>query len=847
MEGWWEGAAILLAVLIVVLVTSWNEYSKARQFTLLNAQAKEREVAVVRGGNEAKVSVFNLVVGDVLVVGNGDIVPVDGLLFRCHNIITDESSITGESEDIPKSLYTPSQPCNPFLFSGSKVLEGSGSLLVCAVGLNSFQGKAQSLMEESEEEKTPLQEKLEIIADDIGKIGVAAGLLTFLALTVYVLISIITDGFSGGDMDDLLDAFIIMITIIVVAVPEGLPLAVTLSLAYSVGKMKEENNFVRHLQACETMGGADNICSDKTGTMTESSLKVVKLYVENRSLAPSDPLPPSFLSLFSLSIAHNSTASLLLDPPNPPQRLGNVTELALLDLLYSWQVDYKTVRNPEKVLAQFPFSSSKKRMTTYVRLNDNKAIVLVKGAAEDIIPMCSYVSFEGEKHALTGEDQGKLQEVVKDYSQEALRCIVLAYAETEDMGESRREELEKDLTFLAVVGMEDKVREGVPEAVILAQRAGVVVRMVTGDSVETSIKVAKHCNLLPSSFTYPSNGFFVMEGQDFRRYTGGLVTTQDDQGKTTHSVRDLQAFEEVVGELRVLARSSPEDKFLLVCGLKQCGHVVAVTGDGSNDAPALRKADVGLSMNIVGTPLAKEAADILLMDDNFASIITSIKWGRNIYDCVRKFLQFQLTTNIVALIMCFVGAVITQETPLTAVQMLWVNMIMDSFAALALATESPSDELLSRPPYSRTESIITPDMWLTILSMAGYQIVWLAVIFFLGGPLLSLHGQEKDTFFFHTFVLLQVFNEINCRKLKASELNVFKGITKQPIFNLIFFGTIVCQLLLVQFGGDPVGCEPLTIKQQGLCFFVGASTLPAAFLIKVGPTLYRRRTSGESR
>jgi magnesium-transporting ATPase (P-type) len=233
------------------------------------------------------------------------------------------------------------------------------------------------------------------------------------------------------------------------------------------------------------------------------------------------------------------------------------------------------------------------------------------------------------------------------------------------------------------------------------------------------------------------------------------------------------------------------------------------------------------------------------MNDNFASIITAIKWGRNIYDCVRKFLQFQLTTNIVALIVCFIGAVISEETPLSAVQMLWVNMIMDSFAALALATESPSDELLSRPPYSRSESIITPDMWLTILSMAIYQIIWLAVIFFLGDALMSLHGVEENTFFFHTFVLLQVFNEINCRKLKASQLNVFKGITKQPIFNIIFFGTIICQMLLVQFGGDPVGCEPLSWKQHALCFAIGASTLPAAFLIKVGPTLYRR-ANGDS-
>jgi Ca2+ transporting ATPase len=257
---------------------------------------------------------------------------------------------------------------------------------------------------------------LEIIADDIGKIGVAAGLLTFLALITYVIISMISSGADGGDINDVLDAFIIMITIIVVAVPEGLPLAVTLSLAYSVGKMKEENNFVRHLQACETMGGADNICSDKTGTMTESSLKVIKLYLNNQSIASSDPLPPSFLSLLSLSIAHNSTALLLLNPPNPPERIGNVTELALLDLLYSWQIDYKTIRDPEKVLAQFPFSSTRKRMTTFVRPNGgSKAMVLVKGTAEDIISMCKYTVNEGGKSELTVEDKERLNETVKDY------------------------------------------------------------------------------------------------------------------------------------------------------------------------------------------------------------------------------------------------------------------------------------------------------------------------------------------------------------------------------------------------------------------------------------------------
>jgi Ca2+ transporting ATPase len=446
--------------------------------------------------------------------------------------------------------------------------------------------------------------------------------------------------------------------------------------------------------------------------------------------------------------------------------------------------------------------------------------------------------------------QEEVMNAVKTYAQAAQRCIALAYKRrpgyefATGLSESdfTRETLESDLTFLAIVGIQDQVRANVPQAIITAQRAGVVVRMVTGDNVETAVKVAKECHLLPEDFQYQASSYYVMEGKEFRKVVGGLVTERNEEGKVTaQKPGDMGNFELVAEQLRVLARSSPEDKFLLVCGLKELGNVVAVTGDGSNDAPALRKSDVGISMNIAGTPLAKEAADILLMDDNFASIITAIKWGRNIYDCVRKFLLFEMTTNIVALVICFVGAVITRDTPLTAVQMLWVNMIMNSFAALALATEYPSEELLNRPPYSRTESIITLDMWITILKITIYQMVWLLLILFIENPLIDLHGRKKDTFFFHTFVLMQIFNEINCRKLNASELNVFKGITAQPLFYIFFFGTLIVQVLLVEFGGGPIGCTPLSLEEHLYCFALGISTLPAAFIMKVIPTLFRTR------
>jgi Ca2+ transporting ATPase len=409
---------------------------------------------------------------------------------------------------------------------------------------------------------------------------------------------------------------------------------------------------------------------------------------------------------------------------------------------------------------------------------------------------------------------------MKSYATQSLRTISFAY---KDLPNDRnhltteaafsQSKIETDLVFIGAVGIEDPVRPEVPEAVLKANRAGVIVRMVTGDSAETAIKIAKQCNLLPVEYVYSPADLHIMEGHEFRVKVGGLVSDLGEDGKAvSHRVGNLEAFKEVAARLRVLARSSPEDKFLLVTGLKQLGNVVAVTGDGTNDAPALKKSDVGLAMNICGTGIAKEAADIILIDDNFASIITAIKWGRNIYDCIRKFLQFQLTVSLAALFMSFLGAVVVQESPLTAIQMLWMNLIMDSLAALALATEKPTEEQLNRLPYSRDEYIITADMWKNIICMAAYQIKCLIVILFYGHVLFGVesswgHSQwdmsngKHFTIFFHIFVCLQLFNEINCRKLRASELNVFQGFFTNWVFLTILAFTFIVQIALVQYGG----------------------------------------------
>lgn len=815
-EGWMEGAAILLAVVIVVSVTTTNEYFKQKQFIKLNASADHVNIAVVRGGKEMEVPAEDIVVGDIVYLKAGDIVQVDGVLFRAHGVKVDESSITGESELIHKE--SPGAGLgSPFILSGSKISEGTGQMVVCAVGAKSLLGKSKEMLEEEEEEATPLQGKLEAIAEDIGKIGMAAGFLTFLALMVYLLLDTIERGvWDSTSWKALIDSFIIMVTIVVVAVPEGLPLAVTLSLAYAVGKMKEENNFVRHLQACETMGGANNICSDKTGTLTENKMTAVRVFAQGQDYMRDtvSDLSPAIKQALYVNICCNSTAFLSISEAGKEVQSGSRTECALLSLAMLSGYDYRLIRTPERELLQVPFSSETKKMTTVTAAGD-QVKVWTKGAAEVVLGLCTYIlQSDGRISPLEERDRMAILKEIKRYSSESLRTISFAY---KDLPQSKSalspKELDSNLVFTGFIGIEDPIRPEVPEAVLKAQKAGVVVRMVTGDGLETAIKIAKQCHLLPAQYDYKPSDLHVMEGREFRTFVGGLVSDIDKEGKNTvHRVGNIEAFKQVAARLRVLARSTPEDKFLLVTGLKELGNVVAVTGDGTNDAPALKKSDVGLAMNLSGTPLAKEAADIILIDDNFASIITAIKWGRNIYDCIRKFLQFQLTVNLVALFMSFLGAVVVKESPLTAVQMLWVNLIMDTLAALALATEKPSESQLNRQPHSRSEYIITPDMWRTILTMAAYQIAWLIVILFAGSRLFGVESSwghahwnltngKHFTMFFHIFVFLQVFNEINCRKLHSSELNVFEGFFSNWIFLSILVGTMVVQILLVQLGG----------------------------------------------
>ena len=852
------------------MVTATNDYIKDKQFRKLSAKADEVSVTVVRDGVDVEKLGYELVVGDIMKVKTGCIVPADGIVLEAFMMKADESSKTGESKLLNKApfLNEDTPRSSPFLLGGSKIEEGCGVMVVAAVGIHSSTGQTAELLEE-EGEETPLEQKLGKIADWIGTIGFYVALFTFIVLVGYVIVDAFkVGGWHEGSTHGLINSFIIAVTIIVVAVPEGLPLAVTLSLAYSVGKMREENNLVRRLQACETMGGATDICTDKTGTLTQNRMAVTDFYVSGKDykeLEFSEAKDQPFFGLLINSFCLNSDAGLVpaKEKGGLDEQKGNRTECALLGLAKRWGVDYQQVRNENIIVTRIPFDSKWKWMATLVDLPEGRTM-LVKGASERIIDLCSYKYTPDGPESLTPEEKEELNKVVTKHAQNSRRTIALAYkidsslqaerffkdVEVEEDGNvvtqtvCDTEYITEELVFLGIMAIQDPLRLEVAEAVTKVQRAGVKVRMVTGDNVDTAMSIAKECGILAKNFVRKEGDYTVMEGDEFAKLVGGL---KDDVEKGMKIVGDLSAFKKVAQQLCVLARSAPEHKFILVTGLKQIDKVVAVTGDGSNDAPALKKADVGFAMNIAGTQLAKDAAAIILIDDNFASIVTALKWGRNIYDCIRKFIQFQLTVNITALTMSFIGAVFLHQAPLTAVQMLWVNLIMDTFAALALATEPPSDKLLKRRPYGRKDSMINAEMKRHVLTSALYQVTWLLVILFIAPTVLDMQpgweqhgtwsqeGGRHFTFFFNAFVAMQVFNEINCRKLKATEFNVFKGFFNNGLFLFILVLTVAVQVLIVHYGGAIMNCSQLTLHEHLYCLAIGAGSLLFCLLVKVLP------------
>ncbi|KAH8144385.1 uncharacterized protein LAJ45_11631 [Morchella importuna] len=854
---WIEGVAIVVAIIIVVLVGSLNDWQKERQFVKLNEKKEDRVVKAIRSGKSIQLSVHEILVGDILHIEPGDLIPADGIFVHGHNLKCDESSATGESDQMKKTpgdevmrqieAGTASAKLDPFIISGSKVLEGMGTYLVTSTGVNSSFGKIMMALR-TEAEATPLQVKLGKLADQIAYLGGGGAVLLFLVLFIRFLATLPTSNVGAAEKgSQFMDILIVAITLIVVAVPEGLPLAVTLALAFATTRMLKENNLVRVLRACETMGNATTICSDKTGTLTQNKMTVVAgtigrdaRFESASSDAGEKALPtaqavarfsPAIKDLLLQSIVVNSTA-FEGEEDGVQAFIGSKTETAMLMFArdYLGMDSVARERSSAHIVQLIPFDSARKCMGVVVKLRTGNYRLYVKGASEILLGKATRYTGDVsnqiiEEIELTGADTESLNATINYYAERSLRTIGMLYKDynqwppigakvmEDDSNMADFDNIFNDMTFLGLVGIMDPLRPGVSEAVAACQKAGVIVRMVTGDNVVTARAIAKECGIY-------SDGI-VMEGPAFRQ----LSETEMD---------------EILPRLQVLARSSPEDKRILVRRLKELGETVAVTGDGTNDGPALKMADVGFSMGIAGTEVAKEASSIILMDDNFSSIVKAMMWGRAVNDAVRKFLQFQLTVNITAVLLTFVSAVSSSDrtSVLTAVQLLWVNLIMDTFAALALATDAPTPEILNRKPTPKSASLISLNMWKMIIGQAIFQLVVTFIMYFAGARILGYSTEteikELKTMIFNTFVWMQIFNEFNNRRLD-NKFNIFEGMFRNYFFMGINCIMIGGQVGIIFVGNQAFSIKPINGTQWAICIVIAFLSLPAAVLIRCIP------------
>ncbi|KAI9089294.1 hypothetical protein K1719_029573 [Acacia pycnantha] len=834
MEGWPHGTqdvlGIVASILLVVFVTATSDYRQSLQFKDLDKEKKQITIQVTRNGYRQKMSIYDLLPGDIVHLAIGDQVPADGLFLSGFSVMIDVSSLTGESEPVMVSSE------NPFLLSGAKVRNGSCKMMVTSVGMRTQWGKLMASLSEGGNDETPLQVKLNGVATIIGKIGLFFAVVTFAVLVQGLLTRKFQEGslltWSGDEALQTLEFIAVAVIIVVVAVPEGLPLAVTLSLAFAMKKMMNDKALVRNLAACETMGSATTICSDKTGTLTTNRMKVVKTCIcmdkkevssDASSTLPSDSLysavtlllQPILLNTVKVllqSIFLNTGGDVVVNENGKREVLGTPTDTAILEFGISLGGNFKAERNACKLVKVEPFNSVKKRMGVVVELPEGGGLrAHTKGASEIILAACdNVINSKGEVVPLDEESRNRLTVTINQFASEALRTLCIAYMDLEK-GFSPEDPIPvSGYTCIGIFGIKDPVRPGVKESVALCRSAGITVRMVTGDNIDTAKAIARECGIL-------TDDGIAIEGPEFRE-------------------KSQEELFELIPKIQVMARSSPMDKHTLVKHLRTTfGEVVAVTGDGTNNAPALHEADIGLAMGIAGTEVAKESADVIILDDNFSTIVTVAKWGRSVYINIQKFVQFQLTVNVVALLVNFTSACWTGSTPLTAVQLLWVNMIMDTLGALALATEPPNDELMKRSPVGRKGNFISNIMWRNILGQSLYQIM---VIWFLqtsGKLYFNLSGPDADliqnTLIFNAFVFCQVFNEISSSEME--KINVFKGILNNHVFVGVISCTVIFQIIIIEFLGTFANTTPLTLQQWISSIFIGLMGMPIAAVIKM--------------
>ena len=895
-----DGISIIIAVCVVVLVGSITNYKKEQKFHELNdIQNGTTKYKVIRNGVPTDVISDDILVGDLIKINYGEILPADILMVEGNGIKIDESSLTGESDTMNKKPYEKCKeeiesgnrkPSSNILLSGTNVVEGAGSGIVIAIGQHSQKGIIRGTIDNAQEDnRTPLEIKLDKIANLIGYFGLGSAGVTLIALIIKMIIKAVKEKTKTGDIiKSILTIIILCVSIIVVAIPEGLPLAVTLSLAFSIKRLMDQRNLVRKMHACETMGGANFICTDKTGTLTKNLMTVTQLVTHNSTIDiqttnsqdiklntninsskkvrqnPSEIFTnQAYWDTLRTALSLNVDASI--QQLNSPDENGdtetcdskNKTDKGFIEFIYQFKSPISEIKNlymssPENYKL-FPFDSKKKRKTTFVK-NENFPTgyrLYTKGGSENAMVYSNrYIDKEtGEVNPITDEIKEYVNHQINEMNKKMMRTLYICYR---DITEEEYNSCEipdsegllldqKDLIYIGIFGLRDSLRDNVDKAVVKCHNAGVTVIMVTGDNLITASAIASECNIFPakikldnlrpqdvesdpSKMTDPeTRADYIKEllkyrphsmtGNSFYTAIGGIFCsvcgkdtiscacpkseaeaeeiykkTKVKQQVKRDAIRNMDNFRVIATNLLVMARSQPIHKYALVLGLKEMGHVVAVTGDGTNDAPALSKSDVGFAM-ADGTDIAKEASDIIITDNNFTSIVVAMIYGRSIYENIRKFLQFQLTVNFCACIIVFICSCVGNETPLNSIQMLWVNLIMDSLGSLALATEPPYEELLNRKPTNRKEFIINGRMWKHIILQALVEIILLLLLYIYAPKFIP---ETKEDINKASELILYCFKElpgggkqnttniIDGRKDKWSDNAIFNNATTSP-------------------------------------------------------------------
>ena len=784
-KNFMETIGIFVAVFLATTVGFYFERDAAKKFNLLTALSEEQPVKVRRNGKVMEIPRHDVVVGDVVLVEVGDEVPADGELIVCNDLQMNESTLTGEPVT-EKSLEGGGDGAYPrnVILRSTMVMNGRGEFVVTAVGDATEIGKVAKKSTEQTSVETPLNMQLDKLAKMISKVGSVVSVAAFF---IFLIHDILTNPAWGGKdyfymAEIVLKYFMMAVTLIVMAVPEGLPMAITLSLALNMRRMLKSNNLVRKLHACETMGAVTVICTDKTGTLTQNKMQVSALELKQGDEA-----------LLDTAIALNSTAEL-----NGGKPIGNPTESALLLWLDAQGKDYEELRKQVNVLKQLPFSTERKMMATLAEV-DGETYLFVKGAPEIVMKKC----------IIEDRMQRQSAEELDEWQHKAMRTLAFAYKKIEAsiMRTSRTSTAEvvalldaNDLQLQAIAAIADPIRPDVPAAVQECRHAGIEVKVVTGDTAATALEIGKQIG--------------VFEDEPENIGADGSLTSLDRQmitGEQWEALSDEEAYERAK-DIRVMSRARPTDKQRLVAMLQKRGEVVAVTGDGTNDAPALHYAHVGLSLGS-GTSVAKEASDMTLLDDSFKSIANAVMWGRSLYRNLQRFLFFQLVVNVAALLLVLGGSVIGTEMPLTVTQILWVNLIMDTFAALALASLPPSHEVMKDKPRKASDFIINKSI--------GFGILFCGIVFFLVMFALLVYCERRGkggvdvhelTMFFTTFVMIQFWNLFNAKAL-MSHHTAFRHFLKDKGMILVLVLVLVGQWVIVTFGGEMFRTTPLSLHE----------------------------------